>query len=274
MSTGPGRLPAPSTEPPAVSHFFGLLRTPGYPVFCAAIMKMTGSMTAVLWAQAVLGSLIPLGVWFLGYHILRNRGAAIVGSLISAISPTGIGLTGIFLVDLFFALCVLGGIAMLYMGTARAWRWYIGTGLLFALGLLVKPSLLYWPIALIPVAAFLLAGNKRHMHWQAATRRVAVVAIIPLLAAGAWCVRNRVVEHSFTLCSVDAQNLRRFVAPLTEEWARAGHAPTADDIWANHSTVRGRDWEDMAQGRLTSAEVARRQRREAWAILRATPCWP
>lgn len=251
-----------------VSHHYGLLRTPGYPVFCAIFEKLGSLAGGVLIAQAILGALIPLGVLFLGFALFKNQTAAGVTALLSAISSTGIGLSGIFLVDLLLAICVLGGFGLLYFGMTRHYTWpYIASGAMFAVGLLVKPSLLYWPIAMVPIAMLLAKGLDFEIEW----RRLAITAVLPWMAAGAWSLRNRNVEGGFTFCSVDAQNLRHFLAPLVEKTANAGHLPDAEDVWRNHYAVRNRDWDDMASGRLSPMQITTRQRANSLAILMHHP---
>src|SRR5207248_407522 len=147
------------------------------------------------------------------------------------------------------------------------WGFYIASGTAFAIGLLIKPSLLYWPLAMFAVAALLSRALERRIAWG----KLAITALLPLMAAGAWSVRNWRVEGGFTYCSVDAQNLRQFLAPLTEEWAKAGRPPAGDDLYAHHAAVRDRDWSDMADGRLSPMQLARRQRAESLAILSGHP---
>ena len=247
-----------------VSHHYGLLRTPGYPVFCAIFEKL-GSLTGgVLIAQAVLGALVPLGVLLLGFSIFKSQTAAGIAAVLSAVSSTGIGLSGIFLVDLLLAVCLLGGFGLLYVALIGQRTWpYLASGAMFAIGLLIKPSLLYWPIVLLPITALLAKGLDRPIAW----RKLAITAMLPWLAAGAWSLRNRVVEGGFTFASVDAQNLRHFLAPLVEETTKVGHSPAAKDVWQNHYSARNRDWADMASGQLSPMRITARQRADSLAIL-------
>ena len=251
-----------------VSHHYGLLRTPGYPVFCAIFEKFGSLAGGVLITQAILGALIPLGVLFLGFALFRNQTAAGGAALLSAISSTGIGLSGMFLVDLLLAVCVLGGFGLLYIGLTRRCTWpYLASGAAFGIGLLVKPSLLYWPVAMVPITLLLAKGLDCEIAW----RRLAITAILPWVAAGAWSLRNQNVEGGFTFCSVDAQNLRHFLAPLVEETAKTGHLPAAEDVWKNHYAARNRDWDDMASGQRSPMQITARQRAESLAILTHHP---
>ena len=254
--------------PRQVSHHFGLLRTPGYPFFCAIFEKLGSLAAGVLFTQALLGALVPLGVLLIGFALFENQPAAIAAALLSAVSSTGIGLCGMFLVDLLLAICVLGGFCLLYIGlTRRHTGFYIASGVMFAIGLLVKPSLLYWPIALLPIAILLSKGLDCKIAW----RKLTIALLLPWLVAGAWSLRNRNVEGGFTFCSVDAQNLRHFLAPLVEETAKVGHLPAPEDIWQNHYAARNRDWDDMVSGKLSPMQITARQRTESLAILTSHP---
>jgi 4-amino-4-deoxy-L-arabinose transferase-like glycosyltransferase len=258
----------PDAEARRQSHFFGLLRTPGYPLFLAVFERLTGSITAALWAQAVLGSLLPVLVLLIGQELLGDTHAAAAAAVISAFSSTGIGVCGIFLVDQLFSLCVIAAWWML-LGAVRLNRfhWYLCSGLVLGLGVLVKPATLYWPLVLPAVAWLLGRAFDRPVAW----RSVAVTCLLPLLAVGAWCWRNQRVEGGWVYCIVDAQNLRHFVAPLTEERAKAGKEPSFDAIMQNQNAARARDWNDMIGGQLTSVELGNRQRAQTLQIIRNHP---
>jgi hypothetical protein len=216
----------------------------------------------------VLGSLIAPAVMLLGDALFRSRIVGPLAACLVAISPTGMGLSGIFLVDGLFTLCVVVSWLLLWMGIARGrWTWYAASGAATAVGVLFKPTLLYWPLALVPVAWLMGKALGRRISW----RGVAVAAVLPLGAVALWSARNARTEGSFVYCIVDGQNLRHFLAPLVETTAQQRSTPTADEIWNAHFAARYRDWDDLVNGLLSPAQLGRRQRDESLRIFAAHP---
>jgi hypothetical protein len=77
--------------------------------------------------------------------------------------------------------------------------------------------------------------------------------------------------NSFTLSTIGSQNLRNYVAPRVEEWARAGHYPSGDAIEHNREILHSRDRADLAAKSASSARAAQRQLVEAFAIFQKNP---
>jgi hypothetical protein len=88
---------------------------------------------------------------------------------------------------------------------------------------------------------------------------------------GGWCARNYAAEGTMTLTAIDAQNLRGYLAPLVEEWAKARHAPSRLRLETNRSNVDKADARALIDGTLSPAQFAHRQRQASWRIFRAHP---
>src|SRR5712691_7579602 len=132
-----------------------LERPPGYPLFLALwVVRPAG----VLVAQALLGALITSATILLTYLVTGSLGFSGGAGLVSAASPTGIGVTGLIMADLLLAAAFSAGLLLL-VGAAKTRnpRWLLFAGALFGLGILVKPVLIAWaPLSVL--AAWMLAG--------------------------------------------------------------------------------------------------------------------
>ena len=258
----------PDAQSLRISHFFAMLRTPGYPLFLAIFERFSGSIDTALWAQVILGSLIPVAVLLVGREIFGQSKAPIAAAIVSAFSSTGIGSCGMFLVDLLFGLCVIAAWWMLMNGVGRQkFAWYAGCGVMLGLGVLVKPGLLYWPLAM-PVVAWLMGIA---LNRKVCARHLALAAVFPWVIVAAWCLRNFFFQGGWAYCIVDGQNLRQFVTPLVEERDKVGAEPTFDAVMQNQNTARQRDWDDMANGQVTAVQLGRRQRMESLRIIAKHP---
>ncbi len=248
----------------AESHHDGLLRTPGYPFICAILGASPG---VILWSQAILGTILPLVVMRLAMHIFHKPTAAIVCGLFAAISPSGIGLSGMILVDLVFGLTFVAGFVLLYRGAS------IGNGglmflagLVFAVAVMIKPTLILWPAASLLVAALVARGSGAGLRWHHAA-----LCILPqIVVIVGWSTRNYVSDRLFTFSTIDTQNVRHFVAPQLQEWNLAGRSPDDEDVKRNQERIDQRDTKDLTLARTTTtiaAKVIRRQRTEGLDIL-------
>lgn len=252
------------------SRFFAMLRTPGYPTFCAVLLKAGLGVRGVLYAQAVLGSLIPVIAAALAGAMFRRRSWAVAAGVVSIFSTTGIGLGAILLADLLFALTVVGAFALLYFAAAfdKRWGWW-GAGVALAVGLMIKPAIFYLGPVIIAGAYMMSRGDGRRVYW----RGLAFAVAMPAVAMGAWTAHNHAKTGGWVFSTVESQNLRHFMMPLTQESAKAGRLPDAENLTANHRSAIIRDLDDVMGRRLSAVELARRQQAEARAVLLANPGW-
>lgn len=244
--------------------YFALLRPPIYPLYCAVFEKL-GCPAGILWGQAILGAVGSAMIAWPARTICRSNVAAAIAGGCSALSPTGIGLAGLVLADLPFAVVFVAGLIVLWRaGASRIWLWHLA-GAIFGVTCLIKPVGLYWPFVMPLVAILFLRSAAREVPWRHVLGASATAITILL----AWAAHNRVSHGVFAVSTVDAQNLRYYLSPIAEEWAKAGDSPTARDVRANRTAVMSRD--DLDRRKQPAADMVRRQWSEGLAIVRAHP---
>ncbi len=168
-----------------------ITRTPGYPLFLAALMTICGSdLRIVLIAQTIIVSLSVLVLYWLARRLVTPL-MAFVGTVLAALSPWGAVRAGFLLTDgLFLLLLALLFYAMhVIVQRARTPGMVTVGGML--IGLLTSAVVFVRPVLpLIPLVALILfvfsPGDRRMRAWMLS----AVMVICALLPMHLWTVRN------------------------------------------------------------------------------------
>jgi 4-amino-4-deoxy-L-arabinose transferase-like glycosyltransferase len=250
---------------PAGTTYFSLLRPPVYPLFVATF-DAVGWRGGVIWAQGILGSVLPVLVTLLAYAFFGSRVVAGVVGVVAALSPTGIGLPGLILADLPFAFCFTVAFALLAVATStRRTALYLFSGAAFGIASLVKPAGLYWAVVLPLVAWCLARWAGQRVCWKPLLGAIA----LSLAILSVWAARNYAKVGLFTISTVDAQNLRYYLAPQVLEWIRVDAPPDKGPLRRHRERVMERDEADLPE--LGPAAIVRRQWRESIETFRTYP---
>jgi 4-amino-4-deoxy-L-arabinose transferase-like glycosyltransferase len=212
-------------------------RTPGYPIFLAAIMLMVGQDPAkILITQAFLLSFQVLLLYGLARRVLPPV-TAFIGGVLAAFSPWGAVHAGLamseglflFLLTLIFFIMKLTTEANNQIAVAVGGAC---TGLLTAAAVLVRPI---WPLVLIIDATFLLLyGAKRKGVWLLLLTTL-VFAVIPLLI---WKTRNQRVAQFDGLSDITGKTAWHYLASRVvahinnqDRWAVRDQADLEESTW-------------------------------------------
>jgi 4-amino-4-deoxy-L-arabinose transferase-like glycosyltransferase len=216
------------------AHSDALLRTPGYPAFCAPFYSLGLSHAGILIAQAILASVIPILTLLLAHLFTGSILLAACAGFLSAISPTGIGLCGLIMSDMLFAVVLIVALYCLCRGTFKAKENQIlFSGLLFSAAFLVKPILTFWPICMIVVYYFFCRAAATRLNLN----KIAIAVAIQIVLLGLWCSRNYVYDSVFTPSSVSTNNLHNFMRPRVVEWIKAGTLPSNGAVRRNRDVT-------------------------------------
>ena len=130
---------------------------------------------------------------------------------------------------------------------------------------MIKPIGLYWTLATPIVAWFLARAVARHVRWRHLAGGLAIGVAMML----AWAGRNYAHARVFTISTVDAQNLRYYLAPAVEEWVRSLGNPDRRRSQRLRGNAMRRDERDVLV--MPARDVYLRQWRESLAIVRPNP---
>lgn len=175
-----------------------VIRTPGYPLFVAAIYTIFGtSQIAVASAQTALFALLVLLVYFIARQCASDRVAA-AAALLTAVYPTFPYFAALVMTELWTTVMLTLSMAAAFRAhRSRATRDYLLTGLLFGITALSRPAFVLLPFAMagMGVVLALLPNGPR----LAAVRTWAWVIGVFLLSLAPWFVFNDMVMGRFAL---------------------------------------------------------------------------
>jgi hypothetical protein len=161
--------------------------------------------------------------FLLTYSVVANLPISFCAGLISCVSPTGIGITGLVLADLTFAtLFALGMLLLARSAMSQSTTWAIGSALLFGTAGLVKPILLGWPALAVVVYGLLARVPGSRVRWTPALPLV----LVPTLFFVGWAACNHLRDGVFTVSEIGLRTVRLYLAVRVEEQARTDKEPS------------------------------------------------
>ena len=191
-----------------------LRRTPGYPLFLAALWAAFGDdLRPVAYVQHLLGAATAGLTWLMGRALL-GRLPALLGGLAVALAAPQIIYEHYLMTEALFTLLLILGILALALGLQRgADRFYLLAGLLFGLCALTRPVGQIFPF-LVPIAAALTGRTMDHgpstmgtvhrpssivhRRWSAVVRPTLLTFMGFALVILPWMLRNSLVGGEMT----------------------------------------------------------------------------
>jgi 4-amino-4-deoxy-L-arabinose transferase-like glycosyltransferase len=176
--------------------FFPLFkRPPLYPLFVTAVLGVFGEdPQAIALVQHVLG-LANVVIAFLAARLIGGRVAAVVASLLTALSATLIVTEHYLMSELLFSVLLCGALLLFLLAQQRDRRGlFLLTGACLGLAALTRP--LAQVLVPILVLAILLGHRGR---WRSAVVPIGFLVGAYLVVTIPWLLRNAQVQGAFTL---------------------------------------------------------------------------
>jgi hypothetical protein len=190
------------------------LRTPGYPVFVAAVYRVFGENdnTAVLLVQVVLSGLTVLLAYLLAAR-MWSEPIGLLAAVLVALDPLQNISASALLTESVEALLLLAVAAIGFVAFShdrpRVRLWAL-LGLTIAVATLVRPVTYYLP--LLVVGLLLVRYARRRDRWLDLTK-IVVAFLVPLVVLlGGWQLRNHERVDSWRISGIEAKNLYTFRA--------------------------------------------------------------
>jgi hypothetical protein len=242
-----------SASPPGQPEY---LRTPGYPVFIAAVYRIFGETnTAVLLVQVALSALTV----FLAYLLAARMWSVPIGllaALFTALDPVQNATSSSILTESLAALLLVivaaVGFTAFSQKQPRPGIWAL-LGLSIAVATLVRPVTYYLPLL---VVLLLLIRHVRRRDRARNLAQMTAAFMVPLvLLLGGWQLRNHERVDSWRISGIEAKNL--FLFRAAGAVARSSHntfAATKHEMWHDFGQV-GTESQGSYYGRMYKAGV-------------------
>lgn len=146
-------------------------RTPGFPAFLATVFAFAGkeNWQAVINVQFLIGTLVPVGLYFLFLPITKRPWVAAAGAAAYLLDRYFLALQAVPLTEFLSGVCAVSILAWhVWAWRRRRWAEAIFVGLSTACWILVRPSfqLLPWCLALAGFLAAVLEKPKGREFWR------------------------------------------------------------------------------------------------------------
>ena len=173
----------------------GAIQPPGYTVFVAGVMALSGrSLTAVRFAQVVLSTLTVWLVYQLGCAWFGAR-SGLAAAWLCALYPELIAFSHYFWSETLYVFLLLAGVTLLARGEEPASRGAAAlAGVALGLAALTRSSLVYFLPLLIAWLPLVYRA-----HWRTALTRGALAVLVALALIAPWAARNWGVHGGFVL---------------------------------------------------------------------------
>jgi 4-amino-4-deoxy-L-arabinose transferase-like glycosyltransferase len=198
-------------------------RTPGFPLFIAAVYKIAGPKPYAASLVLILVSCCTvLLVYAVGKQAFGHRIGLLAGTLF-ALSPTSVFYAGSMFPDTLHAAAVTAGYwALLKASNNRRYGLYALGGALLGLAGLIRPSTLYLALCTSLLIAWL------HREWKAAL----LVAVLAWAVALPWAVRNLLVHGHFEVSSIGSYNMLYYNLAYARSRATGVHPDQIRELYA------------------------------------------
>jgi len=188
-------------------------RTPGYPLFIAAIFALSGrSVLAVALVQSVVSVLVAAPMFLLARRLF-NEPVGIIAIILLLLDPLSMYFGSLVLTETLATLLIVASTAVIALlvdrGQASMIRWSM-VGFLLAAATYVRPGQYYLPLL---VVALLIWTGRRHGWGTGRTVSATVALLLPvLLLVGGWQVRNAEQIGSSRFSGIEAVNMMKYRA--------------------------------------------------------------
>ena len=173
------------------------IRTPGYPLFLAAIIALGLPLAAALWIQHLIAVALAAAAFLFVDIALRRRAAAIVAGLLLATNPALITAAHQAIADVLAAAAVVAALFCTYrLLRGGTLRWAVAAGIVTGCATLIRPIAVAWFVPLVAIVAV-----------RAARAATAAFVAAALVLPAAWMARNYAATGVATISSIAGENL-------------------------------------------------------------------
>ncbi len=188
---------------------YRVMRTPGYPVLLAALMRVTSGAASAWDARVLSVSLggIAVALTYLVARMMLDARTGLIAAAISALAPCAVASSVFVLAEAPFIPVMLGQLgcwwaSLTAISPRRAMLLAGAAGIFAGVGVLIRPSwLLFTPFAL----GALLLVRRKELNWRPLQFAPSVICLLMMAAVLApWWIRNYQASGRFIATTLQA----------------------------------------------------------------------
>ena len=180
-------------------------RTPGYPVFIAAVFTVAGDRFFPVIVAQVLVHLATAWLVFLIARTMFSERVGVIAGVLVAFDPLQIAFAGTLMSETLATFTLtLAAYALLRLLVVPGTRRALALGVALGVAIHVRPVAYYLPVLLVPMAAVHIA---RRASWGLAIRSVGCILLPLVLLVGGWQLRNHRAVDSWRFAGVEGYNM-------------------------------------------------------------------
>ncbi len=188
------------SDPTAGFHLTAY-RSPVYPTFLGVLFFILGEEPVVLGvAQSLVDTLTCFLLFLFTLRMLGRPKAALVAAVAYAVYPPAIAAVAIPMPETLAVLFTLLASYSLMKAFGEEPRAFIFPGLMMGLLILLRPSMIFFPLAVVLMMA---NARRRISDWL---KKALVYGCAAIVMLGPWTIRNLLVFHTLVPVSLQAGN--------------------------------------------------------------------